>query len=93
MALETPSYKNREEMGAAISKNSSKLNSEQFQLVLDGYDQSWYSMDSLSVPKPDTMIAKLKARKKKTGEARVQEDGLGECCGYLNELMELLPST
>ena len=77
----------------AISKNSSKLDSEKFQLVLDGYDRSWYSMDSFSVPKPDAMIARLEARKKKTGEARVQDDGLGECCEYLNELMKLLPST
>ena len=80
----------------AISKNSSKLDSEKFQRVLDGYDPSWRmresscGLDSLSVPKPDTMITRLK---KKTGEARVQEDGLGECCGYLNELMKLLTST
>ena len=98
MALKTPNYinvhyavQNREEMGAAISKNSCELDSAQFKAVLDVYDQSWLS---LPVPKkPDTMIAKLKARKKKAGEARVQEDGLGECCEYLNELMGRLPST
>ena len=92
MALETPSYKNREEMGAAISKNSRELNRTQFQTVLDVYDQSW-KMSLLPVPKPDTMIVKLKARKNKKGEARVQEDGLGKCCEYLNELMGRLPST
>ena len=97
MELKTPNYinadQNREEMGAAISKNSRELDSTQFQTVLDGYDRSWYNMVSLSVPKPDTMIAKLKARKNKTGKGRVQEDGLGECCKYLNELMGLLSST
>ena len=99
MALKTPSYitghyaaQNREEMGAAISKNSCKLDSAQFKAVLDVYDQSWHKMPSLPIRKPDTMIATLKAQKNKKDKARVQEDGLGECCEYLNELMGRLPS-
>ena len=100
MALKTPndinshySTQNRKEMAAAISKNPCKLDSAQFKAVLDVYDQSWHKMPSLPVPKPDTMIAKLKARKNRRGKARVQEGGLGECCEYLNELMGRLPST
>ena len=100
MVLKTPTYinghyaaQNREEMAAALSKNSCGLGSAQFKEVLDVYDQSWHKMPSWVVPKPDTMIAKLLARKNKTGEARVQEDGLGECCEYLNGLMGRLPST
>jgi hypothetical protein len=101
MVLQTPTYinghyaaQNRDEMGAAISKNSCELDSAQFKEVLDVYDKSWHYTDmQLLVPKPDTMIAKLKARKNKTGGARVPEDGLGECCEYLNRLMGLLPST
>ena len=100
MALKTPNYlnphyaaQNREEMGAAIFKNTCELDSAQFNAVLDVYDQSWHKIPSLPISKPDTMIAKLKARKNKTGKARVQEDGLDECCKYLNKLMELFSST
>jgi len=103
MELKTPNYiighyaaQNREEieeMGAAITRNLCKLDSTQFEAVLDVYDQSWYERPELHVPKPATMIAKLEARKNKTGKASVQEDGLGECCEYLNELMGQFPRT
>ena len=100
MVLKTPTYlnshyaaQNRKEMGAAISKNSCELDSTQFKAVLDVYDQSWHKhkMSSLFVPNPDTMIAKLKARKNQIGKVHIQEEGLGECCEYLNELMGRLP--
>jgi len=80
---------------------ASELNAEQFGEMLDVYDKNHsHYLSSINVPAPVEMTQKIKAQKKKanktaqkvTEEEKI-EPGLKECCGFLNNLIKLLPRT
>lgn len=80
---------NRDEMGVAMSKYERQLDAEGFGEILDAYDNKMHLhvLSSIKVPKPVEMLDKLEIQNKKS-----PEEGLSECCEFLNHLVTLLPS-
>ena len=84
---------NREEVGAAIFKNASKVKMEEFANILDIYDEA---RGPQPISPPVEMIQELVKidREEKKGETTQEKMKRSQsaCCDLLNGLIGLLPS-